>query len=290
MDFEIINFRAKDGIKLDGFLCRSRNKTKKVLIQVHGMTSNCFKKRNMIIANVIKELGIDTLSFDNRGSHVVKYISDGNRKFLGGTAYENIEECEFDIVGAIEYALSLGYTEIYLQGHSLGSTKIVYTYNRLQERNSNLLAYIKGIILLSLVDIPGTINMGTNEKYIKLAEEKEKNGESIEIMPIKSFIHPMSVKTYLKYIKYNEDIDFARYEAKNEKFEILNKIKSPLFMRWGNVNELIKQDAKELTEFMNNKIKNDYKDINYIDGADHGYHGKEQILAGQIKDFLKKCI
>ena len=174
MKTQIINFKAKDGIKLDGIIYKTDNKTNKVLIQIHGMTSNCFKNRNTVIAKAVEELKIDTISFNNRGSHIIKYITDGNKKFLGGTAYENIEDSEFDIVGAIEYAISIGYTEIYLQGHSLGCTKIVYTYNKLKEQNSNLLKNIKGIILLSLVDIPGIVNMGTTNDFIKMAEEKEK--------------------------------------------------------------------------------------------------------------------
>ena len=288
MNVEIVNFKAKDGIKLDGFLLKNEVKTDKILIQVHGMTSNCFKNRNMIIANKVKELGIDTLSFDNRGSHIIKYISDGNNSFLAGTAYEKIEDCEFDIVGAIEYAISLGYTNIYLQGHSLGSTKIVYTYNKLKEQNSSLLGYIKGIILLSLVDLATVLKEHIAEEYINLAKEKEKSGEIMEMMPIKSFIHPISVMAYLNYIKHYADIDFARYDNKDDEFEVLNKIECPLFMRWGNINEIVKQNSKELAEFMNNKIKKDLKDIDYIDGADHSYHGKEQILADQIKSFLQK--
>jgi alpha/beta superfamily hydrolase len=57
-------------------------------------------------------------------------------------------------------------------------------------------------------------------------------------------------------------------------------------MRWGNVNELIKKDAKDLVEFMNKKITNPNKNILYIDGADHSYHGKNEQLAEEIKKFL----
>ena len=37
---------------------------------------------------------------------------------------------------------------------------------------------------------------------------------------------------------------------------------------------------------MNSKIKNDMKDINFIDGADHSFSDKEQILADEIFAFL----
>ena len=112
----------------------------------------------------------------------------------------------------------------------------------------------------------------------------------MDLMPFKSFIHPVSVKNFIRYTIDNKDIDFAKYDDKDYNFEALNKIECPLFMRWGNVNEMIKQDAKELSEFMNKKINNIFKDIWYIDGADHSYHGKNEELSKEIVRFLKANI
>ena len=286
MSVEIVKFNATDGIYLDGILNKCETNSKKILIQIHGMTSNCFKNRDKTIAKKVNEIGIDVLNFNNRGSDVVRYIKNDNVTLLAGMAYEKVEDCYYDVTGAIEFVLSLGYEEIYLQGHSLGSTKVVYSYNKLQKENSNLINKIKGIILLSLVDIAGIIDADANKEFINLAEEKTKKGEIMDLMPFKCFIHPISVKSFLQYTKHNENFDFARYSKKDDKFEILNKIQCPLFMRWGNVNELIKQDAKDLAEFMNKKITNQNKNISYIDGADHSYHGKNEQLAKEIKQFL----
>lgn len=288
MTTEIIKFKAKDGILLDGFISKCDNPTKKLLIAVHGMTSNCFKFREKIIGEKISQIGIDSMHFNNRGSDVVRYIKTDEESFLGGTAYEDAEDGYYDIVGAIEYAVSLGYTEIYLQGHSLGSTKVVYTCNRLIEENNSLFKHIKAIILLSLVDIPESIKNDIKEKYIKYAEDKEKQRKIMELMPEEAFVHPISVKTALRYVKYNKNIDFARFSDKNDNFEVLNKINIPIFMRWGNVNEEIFQDANELAQVLNGKIQNPNKDINFIDGADHSYSGKEDVLAEEIKGFLAK--
>ena len=286
MSVEIVKFNATDGIHLDGVLNKCDTDSKKILIQIHGMTSNCFKNRDKTIAEKVNEIGIDVLDFNNRGSDVVRYIKNENVTLLAGMAYEKVEDCYYDIVGAIEFALSLGYEEIYLQGHSLGSTKVIYTYNKLQKENSKLLNKIKGVILLSLVDIAGIIDADANKEFISLAEEKAKNGEIMDLMPFKCFIHPISVKSFLQYTKHNENFDFARYSKTDDNFEVLNNIQCPMFMRWGNVNELIKQDAKDLAEFMNKKIKNQNKNISYIDGADHSYHGKNEQLAEEIKEFL----
>lgn len=295
MNTEIINFKATDGIENDGYIIN--NNSKKIIISVHGMSSNCFKERDNAISQKAFENEFAYLAFNNRGSELVKYIrkNEDNKqiKLLGGTTYEDPQESYYDIKGAILKAIELGYEDIYLQGHSLGTTKIIYTYNKLKNENSELVKHIKGIILLSLVDIPRTLKIFLNTNYesiLKFAEDKENKNELLDLMPIGSFIHPISVKTFLRYTKYNKEIDFAQYSNKEYNFEELNNIDVPLFMRWGNSNEMIEQDAKILVEILNRKIINKNKDINFIDGADHGYTGKEDVLSAEIINFLNNLV
>lgn len=292
MNAEIINFKTDDGVLTDGFIIK--NNSKKILIATHGMSSNCFKKRELTIAKYVVENGVDFLGYNNRGSELTKYIKkvvDGKeKKVLSGTSYEDPEDGYFDIKGAIEKTIELGYTDIYLQGHSLGSTKTLYSYNKFKNDNSKILKYIKGIILLSLIDIPKVLKIFLNENFMKalnFANEKETNGEINDLMPRESFIHPISIKTFLKYAKYYEKIDFAKYSDKEYNFKELNNIDVPLFMRWGNQNEMIEQNADVLVEIVNCKLNNKIKNIGFIDGADHGYTNKEELLAGQIIEFIK---
>jgi len=214
---------------------------------------------------------------------------DGKKK-LGGTAYEDIEESYYDIIGAIKYALQLGYQNIYLQGHSLGATKIVYTYNKMIKNNDINLKSVKGIILLSLVDIPYMFNKYSTQEVLEYALRKEAENNILELMPNNSFLHPISVKTFLRYIKYNKDIDFAKFSEKDYDFKELNCINVPLFIRWGNNKELIERKADDQVHFVNSKIKNNMKDINFIDGADHSFSDKEEILADEICTFLNNIL
>ena len=89
-----------------------------------------------MIAKEANKAGIDYFCFNNRGSEIAKYIEknmDGKKeKRIAGTAYEDVLEGYEDIVGAMLKLKELGYQNIYLQGHSLGCTKIVYTYNELK--------------------------------------------------------------------------------------------------------------------------------------------------------------
>ena len=58
-------------------------------------------------------------------------------------------------------------------------------------------------------------------------------------------------------------------------------------MRWGNVNEMVLQKLDDLVKIVKEKINNKNADIDYINGADHGYTGKEEIVAKQIIEFIK---
>ena len=291
MNIDFLDFVTEDNVLLNGYI--SKASSNKVIISTHGMSSNCFKNRDKIIMNEAFKNNISYIAYNNRGSELVRYLTTYNNdkvvKKLGGTSFEDVLDGYFDIKAAVKEAIGLGYTDIYLQGHSLGSTKVLYTYNKLKNENSELIKYIKGIILLSLVDIPRALTIYSKDKlevYKNLAEEYESKGKLDELMTEESFIHPISVKTYLRYIRDYSDFDFARYNDENYDFKELNNIDVPLFMRWGNVYEMIEQDASDLVNLINNKVKNNKKDINYIDGADHGYNGKEEVLTKQILDFI----
>ena len=295
MEIEKVYFKTEDRAELVGLLHKGKQ-TKKIIISVHGMTSNCLKQRDDIIARIMTDYGIDYFSFNNRGHDIMSYLSKeeslGFAKYKMGEAYEDVEDGYYDIKAAIDEMKKKGYEEIYLQGHSLGCTKIVYTYNKFKKQNEEkYINDIKAIILLSLIDIPKAQKLSLEEKHqiaLEYAEEKEKQNKLDELMPKEYFIHPISVKTYLRYFRDNEEIDFARYGDSEYDFRELNNIQIPLFMRWGNVFEMIEQPANELVKIVNNKVKNDKKDINYIDGANHGYSDKEEIVANQILNFLLK--
>ena len=181
--------------------------TDEIVISIYGMQSNCFKRREDILASTINKAGVAYFAFNNRGTEIMCYTKkiDGTKTLNGGCAYEDILDSYYDIKGAINKMIELGYKRIHLQGHSLGCTKIVYTYNKLKNENDNLLKYIKSVVLLSLVDLVDLqkYDLGI-EKYnemLNFAIKKEKNGEQMELMPRDSFDHPISVKTYLRYLK-----------------------------------------------------------------------------------------
>ena len=289
-----IYFNTDDKVELFGLLDRPDNNlnTDEVVISVHGMQSNCYKKREDILGKIINQYGIAYFAFNNRGTEIACYTkkTDGIKTLNGGSAFEDVLESYYDIKGAIDKMIELGYSKIHLQGHSLGCTKIVYSYNRLKEEKYKKLDKIKSVILLSWVDLVDLqkYDLGL-EKYnevLKLAIEKEKNNEEMELLPRDSFDHPISVKSYLRYYRDNKDIDFARFSDKEYDFKEINNINIPLFLRWGE-KDLVIQPLGELIEFLKTKINNNKLNIGYIKDTDHGYTNKEEILGKEIVKFIK---
>lgn len=288
-----IYFELEDKVELFGLLHLPEVKTNKIVISIHGMQSNCFKRREDILAKNINENGIAYFAFNNRGAELMSYTKkvDGTKTLNGGSVYEDIFECYYDIKGAIEKIVSLGFTEIYLQGHSLGCTKIVYAYNKLKKENYKNIDKIKSIILLSLVDLIDLqkydLGIEKYNKMLELAIEKENKNEEMELMPFDSFDHPISVKTYLRYYRDNKEIDFARFSDENYDFKEINNIQIPLFLRWAD-NDLVIQEIESLIEFLKTKINNNKLDISYIKDTDHGFTNKEKELATEIINFIQK--
>jgi len=290
---EKIYFDTDDNVELFGLLHRpDKNlETDEVVISVHGMQSNCYKKRENILGNVINESEIAYFAFNNRGTEIACYTkrTDGSKILNGGCAYEDVLESYYDIKGAIDKMIQLGYTKIHIQGHSLGCTKIVYSYNRLKDEKYENLDKIKSVILLSWVDLVELqkydLGIEKYNKVLELAIEKEKKNEEMDLLPRDSFDHPISVKSYLRYYRDNKDIDFARFSDKEYDFKEINNINIPLFLRWGE-NDLVIQNLDELIEFLKLKINNDKLDIGYIKDTDHGYTNKEEILGKEIVEFI----
>lgn len=288
---EKIYFELEDEVELVGLIHKPQKKTDEIVISIHGMQSNCLKKREDILANNFNNSNIAYFAFNNRGTELMCYTkkTDGRKELNGGSIYEDVLESYYDIKGAIEKAVELGYKKIHLQGHSLGCTKIIYTYNRMRNENYEKLNYIKSIILLSLVDIVDCqkydLGIDKYNEMLNWAEKKEKEGKQMELMPEGAFDHPISVKSYLRYFRDNEDIDFAKFSEKDYDFKELNNIKVPLFIRWGE-KDLVIQKLTDLIEFLKTKITNAKFDISYIEKTDHGYTNKEKELAVEIIKFI----
>lgn len=297
MRIDKIYFKSIDNLNLIGLLHNpdKSEKTDTVVISVHGITSNCLKYREDVLAKMCTDIGVAYFAFNNRGHDIINTydkITDDDMHFYGSGA-ENIYDSYYDIKAAILYMQKLGYEKIILQGHSMGCTKVVYSYNQFIENSElSILDSIVGVILLSMVDIPTALKKILDKNYKKVIsyfQMLRKKGKGENLIILDPSTPPVKPNTILNYVEDNKKIDFAKFGDNRSSFKELNNIEVPLFMRWGTINELIWQKPEELVEFMNQKIKKEDKDISYIKGANHNYTGKEEELGKEIiKWYLKE--
>ncbi len=311
MRIEKIYFEATDGLQLFGLLHKAEAMDiheeqkeryrglafgKQVVLSVHGMTSNGLKKREDIFANEFSKIGIDYFSFNNRGANIVEYFEKRKAgKFYSrieaGSAYENFEECHFDIEGAIKVLLARGYETIYLQGHSFGSTKVVWTYHFWKERqNLEMLNPIKGVMLLSIVDICHMCKEMLGEAYrfvIQRVEQMVKEGKEKELICREYFLHPICAGNFLSLCKEGGKEDVVPFSDEKSTLPMLNEIDCKLFLLWGAEKDLIAQSPAELMEILTKKLKKEVQ-IEFIEGTGHNYHGREEVVAQKMISFLQK--
>lgn len=310
MIIEKIYFNATDDVQLFGLLhkCENtndsdknqeknqeKNQNKKVVLSVHGMTSNCFKKREDIFAQEFTKNGIDYFCFNNRGADIIEYFERVKTEKLltrieGGSATENFEECYHDIKGAIIMLLQKGYDDIYLQGHSYGSAKSVYTYNKFkQNMEIDLLNHIKSVTLLSIVDVPRMCRGLLKDRYNNVVTEvkqmiNENRGDYL--INREYFLHPMTAKNFLFFNQLGGPMDLVPFGAEKPNLVALSNIECPLLMMWGKERDLIMQKPEELEQIIRNNVEKTHLEIKFIEGTGHNYRHKEKETAIEMLNFL----
>ncbi len=170
MKFTLEKVTTIDNYILHGLLSEPKEQSKTIIIHMHGSAGNCYQSNFypylFIMAN---ELNTAFLSTNCRGTGV--YDVEGGVKYRGA-AIEIFEECLLDIDAWIEFALSKGYDNIILEGHSFGTNKIQFYILNGKHKEK-----IKALILLGFTDSYGgqleylkTINL-ENDKVLEEARQ-----------------------------------------------------------------------------------------------------------------------
>jgi len=275
----LVTFNSTDGLTLNGFLKKSNKNNKKLLIHVHGMGGNFYGgKLTQTILKELENTKYDVLSINTRGQGIINRIYGKNKKKLIGTGLEKLEECIFDIEGAIKFAKKLGYKKFVLSGHSTGCQKITYYQSKKQ---NNL---VESIVLLSPADDHSVTktrkNFNINLKKAQKLLKNKKGNEKFDI-PKNNY----SVKRWLSFAdKKNIEAQLFNYDGKLYYF---SKIKQPILAIFGENDIFANHNAKQSLEILRNKTKSELLITKEVKGADHSYKGKEKQLTNEVKRFLE---
>jgi pimeloyl-ACP methyl ester carboxylesterase len=285
----IVSVITPDKIDLYGLILEAKKKDA-IIINIHGTTDNFYDNEFIWkIAESASSLNIAMLSVNNRGSYSLElydYGKDARRNT--GASVEIFEKCVLDIDAWIKFALSLGYKKIILEGHSLGTEKVVYYMNKGKYKDK-----VSSVILLGFSD-----SFGCHLKFLKkckidlMSEAKKliKSGKKYQFLTKYWLAHagvlPQSAESYNNFFNKNSELSKAFPFRLGKDLKMYQKIKVPILGIIG--------DQEEYTVIPKNKAialmreENKLAEIYQLKKCDHCFTGQEKVLAGLVRQFLKK--
>jgi len=123
---QLLQISTSDGLYLHGFYCPTDDK-KVAILHIHGFEGN-FYENNFIysLIKATKKNNIAFLTVNTRGNNKNSDFNTIDGKYTTiGSWNELLEEAHLDISAWIKFLLDEGYQEIILQGHSLGTIKVI---------------------------------------------------------------------------------------------------------------------------------------------------------------------
>ena len=289
MEYELVWVKTRDKLELYGLLKEAKTKGK-ILINIHGTASNFYEED--FIGNFARELpkiGVSVLSTNNRGAGVY----DAYQK--SGAAVEKFEDCIIDIDSWIEFAISKGFGEIVLSGHSLGTEKIVYymTYGRYKNK-------VKAIILLAPSDSynshqlnGGKPNIEAKKRVDKLLKESQKliaKGDEDAFLTRYAYgshggIMPKTAESFVNFLVHESKI-LCGLPFVIKKLENYGKITCPILAAIGDGNEYTGLSIDDALALM--KKENKLTQAVKLNECNHDFEGKEEELTNIVEKFLVK--
>jgi pimeloyl-ACP methyl ester carboxylesterase len=293
-------FLSTDFFELPGLLYTPTQPTSRVALFLHGSgDSSIFYSalRMNTLAEALTAQGIAFFPFNNRGAHFKKdlthYLPDGTEEDIAmGTAYELIHECDKDIDGALRFLQKKGFTEFYLIGHSTGANKIC-VYEQYHPEN-----VFSKYVLLGGGDDSGLFyqQLGAElfENTLKLCTTALDAGRGRELLPpgivpfdysYQSFFDTINPEGAYSIFPFYYFVH-KPFHIKKQLFREYASLSRPTLVVYGAddpFTSVLVADAIEILRTHEGSAPYEY---HVIDGADHGFHGEEVVLAETITSWL----
>ena len=288
---EFISIKADDGAVHQGLLFKPSRDTEKGAVHVHGLAGNFYENSFIpVMAEKYAERGIAFLSCNNRGhdymADIEKDDKSGSAFFKGGGAYERFGECPRDIDAAVRFFEKNGISRIFLQGHSTGCNKIVYSASQKKFDSVYCAALLSPCDDIALMTAEEDIKF---EEGLRLAQKLVNEGKGGTLLPPETVFYPMSARTYLDYYTAGSAHDIFRYREPRSDFPGLSGLELPVLSTYGTEGEYLTISAEEAFGILKTKVRSpEILKTKTIAGAGHNYKGFEGELTETILSWLEE--
>lgn len=285
----LVQVCTKDGLYLHGYISPNNNH-KTVILHIHGFEGNFYE--NNFVHVLINETDIEKIAFltvNTRGNgKETEFNTTGGDTKRIGARYELLEESHLDISAWIKFLIDQGYTEIILQGHSLGTLKVV-RYMIEGEYKDKIIK----LILLAPFDKKGLIVASNRQPLDELLEKATqiiKSGKGEDIVTKEFGDIELSYNTYVSWYKQDDLGRIFEFCSPNYKSSILEKITIPVLTLVGSKDDFFyatDPNQKEVAmEWLLNQLGKGEGKI--IQDAAHSFSPNESLMAKEVTSFIKK--
>ncbi len=291
---KIVETKTADGVIFNGLISEPNRKTGKIIIHIHGMAGSVlFNKYYSAMHDQYPQNGYAFLVGENRGTGTITEFTAEDTPsgfILAGSAMEKFEDCVIDTQSWINFAMNLGYEEIWLQSHSMGTSKVAYYIYKIRPTN------IAGLIFISPSDMIGCIHTPEDQKDYDILLPEAKNlvseGKSNQILSIPFWgSEYVSAETFLNLFEDGTNMAIFNFGDDSLGWKVINEINVPVIAFTGTIDDGIAPviDPKLAMNKLRLELKNSprVKTIVYED-ADHGFDGFEDKIVEDVVQFIKE--
>lgn len=291
MQGQIVTVTTDDSYILHGMVCVpiSVQPSDLWIIHVHGSYGNFYENFFLSpIAVSYTKAGISFVSINTRGRDYyadlkTKGLDKYSSKRIGGIR-EVFADCVRDIRPWIRYAQQQGASRVVLQGHSLGAMKVAF--HAWKEPKD-----VNALILLSPPDNIGLqkSDAGTKyDEYLSIAKKLASENPE-ELMPPGAYYDPITCAGYCGLFACSEETGMFTYgDVELMRRSALGHVDCPILATFATQGEAVIHDLHICKKALAAAVRNpDRLDVEVIEGANHSYHFKEEVLAVTLRHWVE---
>ncbi len=257
-----------------------------VMILMTGICSNIFN--NLLLqatGELLSKNGISYIVGQAMDSFSVLHYSNTvtKKQELKGVALDDFDVINEDIEAYIDFAKSLGYKNIILGGHSLGSNRIIHYLS------NNPDPAVKQFVISGPVDFSDMLNTMTAKEQFELAQKFVNEGRGEDILPfLFGGFSPMSADTMVNSWLNNKIYKNCPFLSSDGETDSLSKIKTEGLILIGEKDSCAGPNpfefANKINDCMQSKSNNK---IVILDGAGHIFYNKHDEYAKTVLEFIE---
>lgn len=286
----VIKTTTEDGVIFSGLLFEPEQATKKIIINIHGMAGEPYG--NAYLQPMFRgypAAGIAFLSVEQRGTHTLSQflMADGKVRTIGN-AFERFEDCVHDIAAWISQAHTLGYKDIWLQGHSLGCSKVAYAVAQKTDLG------IAGLLLISPSDMVGLVHDPEGDAYRQILEPEAKEliaqGKPDQLLSQRLWgEYILSAGTYVNLFGDGARDAIFNYGKPELGFELIRSLSVPVWVCTGTADDGVipVSDPHAAMKLLEEQlVQSPRKQTVVFEGAKHSFDGFGEQIVQKIVSFI----